>query len=47
MNKAKGHRKTASLGQGAPALNGDLGPEWTEEVDQVLVHMSNTIVFVC
>ena len=34
MNKTKGHRKTASLGQGSPSI-GELGPEWTEEVDQV------------
>ena len=34
MNKTKGHRKTASLGQGSTSI-GELGPEWTEEVDQV------------
>ena len=31
---AKGHRRTASSGQGV-ATAGELGPEWTEEVDQV------------
>lgn len=29
-----GHRRTASSGQGVPTA-GELGPEWTEEVDQV------------
>lgn len=29
-----GHRRTASSGQGVPSA-GELGPEWTEEVDQV------------
>lgn len=31
---SRGHRRTASSGQGV-ATAGDLGPEWTEEVDQV------------
>lgn len=31
---SKGHRRTASSGQGV-ATAGELGPEWTEEVDQV------------
>lgn len=34
LNKTKGHRKTASLGQGSSAP-GELGEPWTEEVDQV------------
>lgn len=33
--RGKGHRRTASSGQGT-ATAGDSGPEWTEEVDQVL-----------
>ncbi len=32
--RGKGHRRTASSGQGT-ATTGDMGPEWTEEVDQV------------
>ncbi len=32
--RGKGHRRTASSGQGT-ATAGDSGPEWTEEVDQV------------
>ena len=31
---SRGHRRTASSGQGV-ATAGELGPEWTEEVDQV------------
>ncbi|DBA89976.1 TPA: hypothetical protein ACH3X2_004351 [Trebouxia sp. C0005] len=31
--RGKGHRRTASSGQGT-ATTGDSGPEWTEEVDQ-------------
>ena len=39
--RGKGHRRTASSGQGT-ATTGDSGPEWTEEVDQVpqCVHLS-------
>ena len=31
---SRGHRRSASSGQGV-ATAGELGPEWTEEVDQV------------
>ena len=37
--RGKGHRRTASSGQGT-ATSGDMGPEWTEEVDQVIYDLS-------
>lgn len=36
--RGKGHRRTASSGQGT-ATAGESGPEWTEEVDQVHHHL--------